>query len=163
MIGEESPYESISNSQLSSCFAQFFPTFAFFRLHMSMTSRTSHKRKYKEVSEEDQKAIISEYQPNVRGKGIKALAKRFGRHPGTIEAVIKLAKSKNGNPVAPRGHKKRNLNEEEEQLIQRNLDDNPYLTNHQLASLVDGKICDQTVSSPLRPSFHSKGSLRTTS
>ena len=111
-----------------------------------MTSRTSSKRKYKEVSEEDQKAIVSEYQPNVRGKGIKALAKRFGRHPGTIEAVIKRAKSNNGNPVTPRGHKKRNLNEEEEQLIQAKLDDDPYLTNHQLASLVDGKICDQTVS-----------------
>ena len=72
--------------------------------------------------------------------------KRFGRHPGTIEAEFKRAKSNNGNPVTPRGHKKRNLNEEEEQLIQGKLDDDPYLTNHQLASLVDGKICDQTVS-----------------
>ena len=111
---------------------------------MSITSRTPCKRKYEEVSEEDQKAIVSEYQPNVRGKGIKALAKRFRRSPATIQAVILRAKCNNGNPVTSRGHKKRNLNDQEEQLIKDKLDDNPYLTNHQLASLVDSKIFDQT-------------------
>ena len=113
---------------------------------MSMASRTSRKRTYKELSEEDQKAIVSEYQPNVRGKGLKALAKRFRRSRATIQTVIKRAKINNGNPVTPRGHRKKNLNEQEEQLIKDKLDDDPYLTNHQLASLVDGKICDQTVS-----------------
>ena len=66
---------------------------------MSKTSRTSHKRKYKEVSEADQKAIVSEYQ---RNEGIKALAKRFHRHPATIEHIIKRSKSNNGNSVTPR-------------------------------------------------------------
>jgi transposase len=151
VISVESTRQSIStlsfpiHHDLRACH-NFFQLLLFFQLHMSMTSRTSHKRKYKEVSEEDQKAIVSEYQPNVRGKGIRALAKRFRRHPATIEAVLKRAKSNNGNPVTSRGHRKRNLNEQEEQLITAKLDDNPYLTNHQLASLVDGKICDQTVS-----------------
>ena len=95
---------------------------------MSKTSRTSRKRTYEAVSEADQKAIVSEHQPNVRGKGIKALAKRFRRSPATIKHVLERAKRRNGNPVTPHGHRKRNLNEQEEQLIRDKLDDNPYLT-----------------------------------
>ena len=121
---------------------------------MSKTSQTSRKRTYKEVSEEDQKAIVSEYQSHVRGHGIKSLAKRFRRAPETIRAVISRAKRNNGNPVTPRGHRKKNLNEQEEQLIKDKLDDNPYLTNHQLALLVDGKICDQSVSNIIHRCFH---------
>jgi transposase len=114
-----------------------------------MTHRTSGKRTYTEVSEEDQKAIVSEYQPNVRGSGRKALAKRFGRSPATIQHVLSRAKANDGNSVTPRGHRKRKLSDEDEQLIRGKLDEDPYLTNHQLSLLVDEKISSQTVSNIL--------------
>jgi transposase len=114
-----------------------------------MTSQTSRKRVYMEVSEEDQKTIVTEYQPNVRGKGIRALAKRFGRSPATIQHVLYRAKHNDGSSLAPRGHRKRKLSDEDEQLIRGKLDEDPYLTNHQLASRVDVKISDRTVSNIL--------------
>ena len=54
-----------------------------------------------------------------------------------------------GDPVAPRGHKKRKLDSGEEVKLCRALEQNSPATNRQLSAVVRGKVAARTVSDVL--------------
>ena len=79
---------------------------------MESTSRI--KRRYEEVQPQVQRRIVAEYQQGVRGYGYIAIAKRLQLPVSTVRGVIARAERADGDPVAPRGHKKRKLGSGEE-------------------------------------------------
>ena len=56
-----------------------------------------------------QRSIVAEYRQGVRGYGYLATAKRLQLPVSTVKGVIARAERAGGDPVAPRGHKKRKL------------------------------------------------------
>ena len=67
------------------------------------------KRRYEEVQPEVQRSIVADYRRGVRGHGYIAIAKKLQLPVPTVQCVITRAKRAGGDPVAPRGHKKRKL------------------------------------------------------
>src|SRR5690349_19044147 len=113
-----------------------------------MESRSQSKRRYDEVQPRVQRRIVAEYQQGVRGYGYIATAKRLRlRLPvSTVKGVIARAERAGGDPVAPRGHKKRKLNSGEEVKLCRALEQNSTATNRELSAVVRGKVAARTVS-----------------
>ena len=72
-----------------------------------------NKRRYGEVQPDVQKEIVEDHIRGVRGHGYLAIAKRHQLPVRTVQHVIARAKRAGGDPVAPRGHKKRKLNDVE--------------------------------------------------
>ena len=68
---------------------------------------------------------MANYQRGVRGHGLKAIAKAHQLPRATIQHVLARAEQMGGDPIAPRGHKKRKLEGEEEAKLWRALDRNP--------------------------------------
>ena len=64
----------------------------------------------------------------------------------TVRGVIARAERAGGDPVAPRGHKKRKLDSGEEVKLCRALEQNATATNRQLSAVVRGKVAARTVS-----------------
>ena len=106
-----------------------------------MESRSRSKRRYDEVQPRVQRRIVAEYRQGVRGYGYIATAKRLQLPVSTVRGVIARAERAGGDPVAPRGHKKRKLDSGEEVKLCRTLDQ-----NRQLSAVVRGKVAARTVS-----------------
>jgi hypothetical protein len=98
------------------------------------------------IAPEIQRAIVREYQPGVRGFGYKAIAKRYGCSVPGVRWIVKRANANNGNPVAPRGHKRRKLNNGDVRKIDRLLTRDPAMTNVEIANKLGDKIAPRTVS-----------------
>ena len=64
---------------------------------------------YDEVEPRVQRRIVAEYRQGVRGYGYIATAKRLQLPVSTVRGVIARAERAGGDPVAPRGQKKRKL------------------------------------------------------
>src|SRR3954469_11511124 len=124
-----------------------------------MESRSRSKRRYDEVQPRVQRRIVAEYQQGVRGYGYIATAKRLRLPVSTVKGVIARAERAGGDPVAPRGHKKRKLSSGEEVKLCRALEQNSTATNRQLSAVVRGKVAARTVSDYLAredPTFTTK-------
>lgn len=87
-----------------------------------MESRSGSKRRYDEVEPRVQRRIVAEYRQGVRGYGYIATAKRLQLPVSTVRGVIARAERAGGDPVAPRGHKKRKLDSGEEVKLCRALE-----------------------------------------
>jgi transposase len=111
-----------------------------------MESRSGSKRRYDEVEPRVQRRIVAEYRQGVRGYGYIATAKRLQLPVSTVRGVIARAERAGGDPVAPRGHKKRKLDSGEEVKLCRALEQNSTATNRQLSAVVRGKVAARTVS-----------------
>ena len=111
-----------------------------------MESRSGSKRRYDEVEPRVQRRIVAEYRQGVRGYGYIATAKRLQLPVSTVRGVIARAERAGGDPVAPRGHKKRKLDSGEEVKLCRALEQNATATNRQLSAVVRGKVAARTVS-----------------
>jgi transposase len=117
------------------------------------------KRRYEAVAPEVQRAIAAEYQPSVRGSGRRALASKYGLIVGTVQHVLERAERGGGDPVTPRGHRKRKLDATDESKLERALDQDPLATNRELATVVADAIAPRTVSTYLNranPPFTTK-------
>lgn len=111
------------------------------------------------VPADEQRAIVAAYQPHTRGAGHVALAQAFQRSPETVKAIIKRAQSHDGDPVTPRGHRKRKLTEADDKRIAEALDKNPYATNQELGRAARVSISSSTITRSLKrskPNFSDK-------
>jgi transposase len=111
------------------------------------------------VPASEQRAIAAAYEEGVRGKGAKALAKQFSRPVGTIRHIIDRAENNEGDPVTPRGHRKRKLSESDDENIAEALDQNPYATNKELAEAAGVEVSSSTITRSLKrskPGFSQK-------
>ena len=68
------------------------------------------KRRYEEVQPQLQRDIVNDYRRGVRGHGYP---KKHQLPIQTVRSVIARAEGAGGDPVAPRGHKKRKLDSAE--------------------------------------------------
>lgn len=108
---------------------------------------------------EVQRRIVQDYQKGKRGHGYQALANAHQLPASTVQSVVARAKRQGGDPVAPRGHRKRKLSEVEARKLCRAADRNAFATNRALAAVVDNKISEQSVSNYLareKPCFSMK-------
>ena len=65
------------------------------------------KRRYMQLSAEEQRDIASEYADGDGGSSMQAIADAHRLAKGTVQHVIERARE-HDDPVQPRGHKKRN-------------------------------------------------------
>ena len=117
------------------------------------------KRRYEEVQPQLQRDIVNDYRRGVRGHGYLTIAKKHQLPIQTVRSVIAQAERAGGDPVAPRGHKKRKLDSAEQARLYSSLDRNPFTTNQQLRARVGNKIAASTVSRYLaraKPPFTAK-------
>ena len=117
------------------------------------------KRRYEEVQPQLQRDIVNDYRRGVRGHGYLTIAKKHQLPIETVRSVIARAERAGGDPVAPRGHKKRKLDSAEQARLYSSLDRNPFTTNQQLRARVGNKIAASTVSRYLaraKPPFTAK-------
>ena len=116
------------------------------------------KRRYEEVQPQLQRDIVNAYRRGVRGHGYLTIAKKHQLPIQTVRSVIARAERAGGDPVAPRGHKKRKLDSAEQARLYSSLDRNPFTTNQQLRARVGNKIAASTVSRLARakPPFTAK-------
>jgi len=117
------------------------------------------KRRYDELQPQLQRDIVADYRRGVRGRGYLAIAKKHQLPVTTVQSVIARAERAGGDPVAPRGHKKRKLDSAEQARLYSSLDRNPFATNQQLRARVGNKIAASTVSRYLaraKPTFTAK-------
>ena len=117
------------------------------------------KRRYEQLQPQLQRDIVHDYRRSVRGHGYIAIAQKHQLPVPTVQSVIACAERAGGNPVAPRGHKKRKLNSAEQAKLCSSLDRNPFATNQQLRARVGNKIAASTVSRYLaraKPRFTAK-------
>ena len=132
-------------------------------VHMSLFDRllgtpklmSGTRRRYEQL----QRDIVHDYRRGVRGHRYIAIAQKHQLPVPTVQSVIARAERAGGNPVAPRGHKKRKLNSAEQAKLCSSLDRNPFATNQQLRLEVGNKIAARTVSRYLaraKPRFTAK-------
>jgi transposase len=122
-------------------------------------SMSGSKRRYDELQPQLQRDIVADYRCGVRGHGYLAIAKKHQLPVPTVQSVIARAERAGGDPVAPRGHKKRKLDSDEQARLYSSLDRNPFATNQQLRARVGNKIAASTVSRYLaraKPPFTAK-------
>src|SRR6186713_319268 len=101
------------------------------------------KRRYGQLQPQLQRDIAADYRRGVRGHGLRALANTYQLPIPTVQHVVARATRPGGDPVAPRGHKRRKLNEVDEAKLCRTLERNA--TNKDLAA-VGNKISERSVS-----------------
>ena len=112
-----------------------------------MESRSGSKRRYDEVEPRVQRRIVAEYQQGVRGYGYIATAKRLPLPVSTVKGVVARAERAGGDPVAPRGHKKRKAGQwGGGQSCAGLLNKHSTATDRQLSAVVRGKVAARTVS-----------------
>jgi len=80
------------------------------------------KRRYEEVQPQLQRDIVNDYRRGVRGHGYLTIAKKHQLPIETVRSVIARAERAGGDPVAPRGHKKRKLDSAEQARLYSSLD-----------------------------------------
>ena len=117
------------------------------------------KRRYEQLEPQLQRDIAADYRRGVRGHGLRALANTYQLPIPTVQHVVARATRPGGDPVAPRGHKRRKLDEVDEAKLCRTLDRNAFATNRDLAAVVGNKISERSVSVYLaraKPRFTAK-------
>jgi len=114
--------------------------------------QSRYARRRAQVSADVQRHIVSEYQEGVRGVGTPSLAKKFRLSRETVRSVIKRSKQHDGDPLTPRGHKRRKLSDADVRVIEKALLANPAATNRQLKHKVQDVVSESTVSRTLRRS-----------
>ena len=117
------------------------------------------KRRYEQLQPQLQRDIVHDHRRGVRGHGYIVIAHKHQLPVPTVQSVIARAERAGGNPVAPRGHKKRKLNSAEQAKLCSSLDRNPFATNQQLRARVGNKIVASIVSRYLaraKPRFTAK-------
>lgn len=110
-----------------------------------VVSMCAAKRRYAAVAPDVQRTIATEYQQGGHDATMRGLAARHHLPVGTVGHLIQRAAG-GADPVTPRGHKERKLDEKQEAKLQRALDANPFLKNRDLAAAVGGAIAERTVS-----------------
>jgi len=103
-------------------------------------------RRYQQLSPEQQRALVSEYKDPDSKESIKDVADRYRIPKSTAHSIIDRAERNDGDPVAPRGHRKRKLDQADERKLRRTLARDPCASNTTLAAAVDHKIDPSTVS-----------------
>ena len=98
------------------------------------------KRRYEQLEPQLQRDIAADYRRGVRGHGLRALANTCQLPIPTVQHVVARATRPGGDPDAPRGHKRRKLDEVDEAKLCRTLDRNAFATNRDLAAVVGNKI-----------------------
>ena len=86
------------------------------------------KRRYEQLEPQLQRDIAADYRRGVRGHGLRALANTYQLPIPTVQHVVARATRPGGDPVAPRGHKRRKLDEVDEAKLCRTLDRNAFAT-----------------------------------
>lgn len=86
------------------------------------------------VPAQEQRDIVEAYHDGHGDDSMRDVAKAFGRSPSTVNEIIQRARTHDGDPVTPRGHRKRKLTESDDEALAEALDDYPYATNKQLAN-----------------------------
>lgn len=117
------------------------------------------KRRYEQLRPQLQRDIAADYRRGVRGHGLRALANTYQLPIPTVQHVVARATRPGGGPVAPRGHKRRKLNEVDEAKLCRTLERNAFATNRDLAAVVGNKFSERSVSVYLaraKPRFTAK-------
>ena len=117
------------------------------------------KRRYEQLEPQLQRDIAADYRRGVRGHGLRALANTYQLPIPTVQHVVARATRPGGDPDAPRGHKRRKLDEVDEAKLCRTLDRNAFATNRDLAAVVGNKISERSVSVYLaraKPRFTAK-------
>ena len=117
------------------------------------------KRRYEQLEPQLQRDIAADYRRGVRGHGLRALANTCQLPIPTVQHVVARATRPGGDPDAPRGHKRRKLDEVDEAKLCRTLDRNAFATNRDLAAVVGNKISERSVSVYLaraKPRFTAK-------
>jgi transposase len=112
----------------------------------SIFFRMSSSRPYTSVPPATQRAIARDCKPGVRGHGAKSIGQQYGVPWQTVQHIMERAQQHGGDPVQPRGHKKRKLSDRDMRKLHSALDRNPILSNRQLAAKVGNKIAPRTVS-----------------
>lgn len=102
-------------------------------------------RLYRTIAAQTQIDIVSEYQPGQRGKGLGSLARKYSLSKATVEGVIKRAREYGGDPIRPRGHKRRKLSANEEKKLVQAAMSPQAPTLQALAHSTRNKICKKTV------------------
>jgi transposase len=69
------------------------------------------RARYQSIDAEEQRAIVAEYQPGVHGSSMGAIAQSHGLPKSSVQTIIERNREF-GDPVTPRGHKKRKLEPE---------------------------------------------------
>ena len=80
------------------------------------------KRRYEQLEPQLQRDIAADYQRGVRGHGLRALANTYQLPIPTVQHVVARATQAGGDPDAPRGRKRRKLDEVDEAKLCRTLD-----------------------------------------
>ena len=122
----------------------------------SPTLTNCRKRNYRLIHPKIQEAIVARYEKGSRTNGAPGIAKDFGLPVTSVNSVLNRSNLHAGNPVQPRGHRKRILTSQEERQMFSLLDKHPQMTNTDLATKVKNKIAGRTVSDYLRPYFSTK-------
>jgi hypothetical protein len=120
---------------------------------------SSCKRRYEQVQPQLQRDIVEDYRRGVRGHGYFAIAQKHGLPVRTVQHVVARGLRRDGDPVAPRGHKKQKLSGDDQTKLYRTLDQNHFATNRELRAVVEDKIAECTVSRYLahaKPCFTTK-------
>ena len=102
------------------------------------------KRRYEQLEPQLQRDIAADYRRGVRGHGLRALANTYQLPIPTVQHVVARATRPGGDPDAPRGHKRRKLDEVDEAKLCRTLDRNAFATNRDLAAVVGNKISERS-------------------
>ena len=121
------------------------------------------KRRCEQLEPQLQRDIAADYRRGVRGHGLRALANTSQLPIPTVQHVVARAPRPGGDPDAPRGHKRRKLDEVDEAKLCRTLDRNAFATNRDLATVVGNQISERSVSvlsSSRKTTLRSKGCSR---
>ncbi len=121
-----------------------------FRFFLLCQLRMVKKQNYKEVSPDIQGSIVAEYLKGTRGHGRWALAKKYNLPHSTVRNILTRAQKNRGNPVRPRGHRKRKLAVAAQRKLLGTLDGKPWATNRNLAAAARHKIKPRTVTDYLK-------------
>jgi transposase len=109
----------------------------------------SKKRSYTTIDAAVQRQIYYDYTQTGESLSYGTLSAKYHIGRSTIHRIITRGNQHNGDPVTPRGHKKRKLSPGEELRIQNAVLGNPTITNKELAKKVNNKITRQSVSNVL--------------
>lgn len=102
------------------------------------------------VSPEVQRLLVSQHRPGVRGAGYKSLANKYKLAITTVRKIILRSKVRPGSFFVSKQGRKATLTAAEISRMTNALEENPTMSNTQLAQLVNDKIKPQAVSKYLK-------------
>ena len=122
----------------------FLASFVHYKIYMSRFSlfpvqaKSMHgsKRRYEQLEPQLPKDIAADYRRGVRGHGRRAFANTCQLPIPTVQHVVARATRPGGDPDAPRGHKRRKLDEVDEAKLCRTLDRNAFAAQTEIWRLL---------------------------